>query len=282
MSSVPYAVKASFASQAQEAHRAEIAARAHYTQRITADSATLGQPKIGVGFYDFLTPTGTAPVAALRAVNPQGQADLRGGFLQWAPMDATNKILNVSARQPNQAAGAQPVLEPLTKLLVHAADSNFWGRMSVLNTSTFSGRATFSAGIAANGTTSSFAGGINVSGGTVNVQVPTTIGNGSSSIAVSYANGTTTTFQSGSTVDMQAATVRLPANLSVPPSITQTETVASNASACSTVDAPAGKMFCGLTYSQQISISNSNCNVAVTGSQWKLTACRAQCAMRCF
>jgi hypothetical protein len=281
MSSVPYAVKASFASQAQEAHRAEIAARAHYTQRITADSATLGQPKIGVGFYDFLTPTGTAPVAALRAVNPTAQADLRGGFLQWAPMDATNKILNVSARQPNQAMGAQPVLEPLTKLIVHAADSNFWGRMSVLNTSTFSGRATFSAGIAANGTTSSFAGGINVSGGTVNVQVPTTIGNGSSSIAVSYANGTTTTFQAGSTVDMRSANVQLPDSLRTP-AISQSETTAGNASACSTVNAPAGKVFCGLSSSQQVAISNSSCVVGVTGSQWTLTACRAQCAMRCF
>jgi len=188
MSSVPYAVKASFASQAQEAYRSELASRAHYAQRITADGGMLEQPKIGAGYYEFLTPAAPADVADLTSVNPTAAGDVHGGFVQWAAVNPLERVLNVSAKNPNDT-----VLKPLVKFLVHAADSNFWGRVGVLGTSAFGGRATFSDGIAATGALSTFATGVSVASGGVSVASGgVSVGNGGVNVVnggVSVASG---------------------------------------------------------------------------------------------
>jgi hypothetical protein len=108
LSSVPYAVKATFSQQAQEAHTADIAAQCHYAHRVTADTGLLSvnnQSQYGVGYYDFATPVSPGALASLSM--PTGVTN-KGGFLQWTPVNpgATSDI-TVCKRAHNSSSLAK-------------------------------------------------------------------------------------------------------------------------------------------------------------------------------
>ncbi|HET9955616.1 MAG TPA: hypothetical protein VFQ61_13975, partial [Polyangiaceae bacterium] len=261
-SSVPYAIKASFASQAQESYRSEISARANYAQRLVADGTRLDQTKLGIGYYDFETP-GSGKLSLLTAVNPTQSADVKGGFLQWTPVDSANKFMNFSTKNPSTGN-----LEPFTKLLFHAGETNVWGKFSVVDTAAFQKEAVFGRGLSvltgnvsvnadatfqrpltatntvttggmltANGGITA-ANGIKVNSGTLDVASSAAFGSTSASTAV--------TFRAGTTVDMSAAAqVILPTNTVLVPSV-KTLTASSSAS-CVTSAPAAGTTFCAIS-----------------------------------
>lgn len=319
MSSVPYAVKANFASQAQESYRSELAARAHYAQRVTADGAMLQQQQLGAGYYDFETPA-AAKIADLKAVYGPGEADVKGGFLQWAAVDPANRTLNVSAKNTSTNA-----LLPLSKFLLHATDTGIWGTLNVV------GRSTFVQGLRATGPTSTLEGGVTVSGGIATMTQGLSVSNGATlsggatvngpatltggatvtglatmNTGLTVANGITATsgtvdvqtsatfgavaggstlvaFRPGTTVDMSAATeVKLPSTVTAAPAITVTETVSNSASGCLDAQAPIGAKFCGISSSQQVSTTSGSCKVLVISGRYTLRACSAFCSARCF
>ncbi len=151
MESVPYSVKATYATQAQSAYRAEIASRSQYSQRLTADSNMLvntdGSTNLGSGFFDVQTPglngvTGT--IDALTSVFPSLAGDVSGSFFYWSPTSAdTNaKVINLTSRNM-----ATTNLEPLTRFMVHAANTNLWGKLWVGDTSWLDKRATLNGGL---------------------------------------------------------------------------------------------------------------------------------------
>lgn len=306
MSSVPYAVKASFASQAQEAYRAELASRANYAQRVTADGAMLELQKIGSGYYDFQKPADDK-IAALKAPFGSGLSDIKGGFVQWGAVAAGDKYLNLSAK--NVASGE---LEPLQMILMHAGETNLRGKLSVLDTSAFSRLATFSEGLIATGTgevnvqlpanftgattitntgaltvggASTFNGavrataGVDVTAGTAKLQSNTEFG-------VAAGASTSIKFHPGTIVDMsQAASVTLPSNVSAAPKILP-GLAAISSGACTVSAVSPNAKFCAITsmspngtgVGQGCAVINASGSVA--GLQ--LRACAAICSAACF
>jgi predicted acyltransferase (DUF342 family) len=85
---VPYALKSNYAVKAQETHKADVAAQAHYAHRITADRQTLATNSIGTGYFDFFTPgTGGNLYDAT-----QFQSYLNDGFMQWTPVQGQSSL----------------------------------------------------------------------------------------------------------------------------------------------------------------------------------------------
>lgn len=307
LGSVPYAIKASFASQAQESYRSEIAARANYAQRLVADGTRLDQTKLGLGYYDFETPASNK-LTTLTAVLPAQAADVKGGFMQWTAVDPLNKILNVSAK--NSSTG---VLEPLTKLLIHATDTNLWGKLAVNNTSNFVKQSTFVEGY-------------QVTGGSVTINAPTSVTKqvtmsnsltviGNSSVATVTAAGlitanagakvtsgsldvqtsasfgkaglsTSLAVQPGTTVDFsQATNVLMPPNQPAPAFPIQ-QLSANSPAGCTTATA-VGARFCGISMVRPLAVGALNgCWISNTPSGQPtgliLTACSANCQASCF
>jgi hypothetical protein len=79
-----YAIKASFASEAAQAHHANVAGQAHYTHRMSSDSAMLAFSKLGFGYFDFATPTETEASAVVPSADFSTFAN--SGFLLWTPV----------------------------------------------------------------------------------------------------------------------------------------------------------------------------------------------------
>jgi hypothetical protein len=93
---VPYALKSNYAVKAQETHRADVAAQAHYAHRITADRQTLATPEIGTGYFDFFTPGSGGNLYD----DTQYQSYLNDGFMQWTPVQGQSS-LHVCAKGVN-------------------------------------------------------------------------------------------------------------------------------------------------------------------------------------
>jgi hypothetical protein len=93
----PYATKTSFASLATEARHANLVGQANYAHRATADDDLLARNTIGLGYFDFFTPTAdkaTAlhPLAAFEAY-------ANSGFISWTPTrDAEALRLHIAAK----------------------------------------------------------------------------------------------------------------------------------------------------------------------------------------
>lgn len=81
LSTVPYAVKASFAQIAQKAHDADEAALAHYAFRAAADRDLNLRGATATGYFDFHTP-----------------GDSTQGYFAWAPVGADSVDLNITGR----------------------------------------------------------------------------------------------------------------------------------------------------------------------------------------
>jgi|GEM_PF-1334483 len=85
LGSAPYAIKASFASIAQQAHHANFAGQCSYAHRVTADRDLLIRSRLGTGYFDFYTPSADKALEVYG--DPADYADYEnGGFLQWTPV----------------------------------------------------------------------------------------------------------------------------------------------------------------------------------------------------
>lgn len=97
--SVPFATKATFAHQAVEANRADVAAQSHYTHRATSSASMLSGDGVAEGYFDFHTPD-DAGFLADDEFTPYED----GGFLQWTPVRTTAgegapATLNICAKE---------------------------------------------------------------------------------------------------------------------------------------------------------------------------------------
>jgi len=322
LSSVPYAIKASFASQAQESYRSEISARSNYAQRLVADGTRLDQTKLGLGYYDFETPA-SAKLQPLKDVNPSAAADVKGAFMQWNAVDPLDRVLNVSAKNATNGN-----MERLAKILLHAQETSLWGKLSVTDTSSFAKLSTFAQGFTVTDGTvlvqapstftklATFGVGLNVVDGAVNVQAPSTftkpmaLTNGANLTVTGNAtvnNGVTVTagtldaqtgatfgklntstsvfFQPGTDVDLRQATVHLPSNVQVSPNFTTTDvTVAApSATTCTNSSFVPSVKICALTKVINFAVgTDRGCTVTVAGPGAFITACGASCTARCF
>ena len=125
LSTLPYAIKATYAGLAQRAARADTAGEASYAQRAAADRDLLIRKKVGVGYFDFSTPTAKAAgdVYAGSAFLPYEE----GGFVQWSPVgDPAARRLHVVGK-----SDATDRLEPLGELVLGSATTHVKGDLTV-------------------------------------------------------------------------------------------------------------------------------------------------------
>ncbi len=99
LSSVPYAVRASYAWTARNAGSADESVISHYAYRAAAN-IDLPASGVSTGYFDFTTPS----------------SGVNAGFLRWAPIDGGN-TLTVEGKTHADGSSAQ-----LTSLTLNAAD----------------------------------------------------------------------------------------------------------------------------------------------------------------
>ncbi len=131
LSSVPYAIKSSFARSAQKAHYANEAVQCHYAHRMTADADLFTAQKIGYGYHDFHTPT---PDQVANLIDLYGDSAMSvpynyysGGYIQWTQVDPSSSNLHICA----QRVGSNGDPEPLKELVMHAVVTRTLGQMVI-------------------------------------------------------------------------------------------------------------------------------------------------------
>ena len=122
LASTPYAVKSTFASEAQQAYQADVSAQANYAHRLTADRDLFVTKELGTGYFDFYTP-GEAPMLYTPS---EFEAYENGGFLQWTPMNEQAPTLHIVAKNH----GTDQMI-PLEKLVLGANATETSGRLNV-------------------------------------------------------------------------------------------------------------------------------------------------------
>ena len=90
LSTTPYAIKATYASLAQQAQRANVAGQASYAHRATADRDMFLRKKLGAGYFDFYTHPGKDATELYDGAAYQPYED--GGFIQWTPVRDTQAL----------------------------------------------------------------------------------------------------------------------------------------------------------------------------------------------
>jgi hypothetical protein len=121
----PYAIKSSFASQAQSAHQADISGQAHYAHRVTADRDLLLRNKLGTGYFDFYTHPAEAVEALYNAEDYLEYAN--SGFIQWTPLSAEGAFaIHIVAKDPQTDE-----LRMLDRFVVAANESILRGSLTV-------------------------------------------------------------------------------------------------------------------------------------------------------
>lgn len=129
--SSPYAVRVSFAQEAQRAHRVDYAAQSFYAHRMTADRDLGERFVLGTGYFDLETPGAAAAAPLYDEQEFETYED--GGFLLWTPVrnrtanslhlagktSSTDWLANLAeivlATRSTRATGAVEVA-PLTEL----------------------------------------------------------------------------------------------------------------------------------------------------------------------
>ena len=82
----PYAVKASYAHQAENAFRANKAGQASYAHRVTADREMLLRDAVATGYFDFYSSPASTLYDLEKYVSAGVNYDPHDGFVQWAPV----------------------------------------------------------------------------------------------------------------------------------------------------------------------------------------------------
>ena len=110
LSTVPYAIKATYASLAQQTVRANIAGQAIYAHRGTADRELYLRKTLGAGYFDFYTHAAKDAVGLYTAAEYAAYAG--GGFLQWSPVrDTGARRLHLAGK--DEATGQLALLTDL-------------------------------------------------------------------------------------------------------------------------------------------------------------------------
>jgi hypothetical protein len=122
----PYAFKSSFASVSQEAYRANVAGQASYAHRMTADRDMLMRNTIGIGYFDFSTPT-AAEAVELYPTRTDFIDFENSGFVTWVPTRETT-AMKVHLGGKNHASDR---LAELTSLHVMSASTMASGDLLV-------------------------------------------------------------------------------------------------------------------------------------------------------
>ncbi len=119
LASVPYAVKSTFASQAQEAHRSDVSGQCHYAHRVTADRDMLLTNDYGTGYFDFYTRSQGDLEMFFNPMSVPAYAN--GGYIQWVPVDESYPNLHICSKDNNDN------LVPLQELMLHSNLTTFTG-----------------------------------------------------------------------------------------------------------------------------------------------------------
>lgn len=123
MSSVPFAIKATFAQSAELAKSSQRAVVADYAQRLTAERNPFNPAELGKGYFDFATPP-SANVLSKPGDDPRYAA---GGYMLWAPTATSAPMLNIASKSVE--ADAPP--GPLAGVLVHANEVRVRGAEAI-------------------------------------------------------------------------------------------------------------------------------------------------------
>jgi hypothetical protein len=141
LSTVPYAVKSTYAMAAQQAAVANRASESEITHFASADQDVYTADHLARGYYDFHSPTNAAAVAELmNAAGFGGQsvidAAVDDGYLRWTPVygRGQNKLHIVSSDGN--------VLRELTDLFLHAGETHVAGHATVSEGLTVKGDST--------------------------------------------------------------------------------------------------------------------------------------------
>ncbi len=131
LSSVPFAIKATYASLAQKAAKSNEAMQCHYAHRLTADRNLFTNKAIGKGYYDFHTPA-THQIDNLinlydSAISVPFLEYYNGGYIQWMQVDPTSTNLHICAQKDD----SQHDPMPLDELYMHAQVSRNLGQLVV-------------------------------------------------------------------------------------------------------------------------------------------------------
>ena len=126
LGTVPYAVKATFAAETSQAHKADIAIQSHYAHRVTADRDLFMSEEIGKGYFDFHTPTDASWGEELYGPGANYVPYQKDGFVQWTPVNTQNPTLHVCAK--DLATDKPAFLEHFT---IHSRTSQFRGDVVV-------------------------------------------------------------------------------------------------------------------------------------------------------
>ncbi len=131
LSSVPFAIKATYASLAQKAAKSNEAMQCHYAHRLTADRNLFTNKAIGKGYYDFHTPD-THQIDNLINLYDSGISVpyldyYDGGYIQWMQVDPTSTNLHICAQKDD----SQHDPMPLDELYMHAQVSRTLGQLVV-------------------------------------------------------------------------------------------------------------------------------------------------------
>ena len=130
LSSVPYAIKSSYAHMASKAQNANEAVQCHYAHRMTADRSLFTKKEIGVGYYDFHTPDIGYIDQLIDMYDETAMSTPYhyGGFIQWAQVDPMGSNLHICAHYPESTGST---LGRLEELVFHAAKTQSFGQMVV-------------------------------------------------------------------------------------------------------------------------------------------------------
>jgi len=137
LGSTPYAIKATYASAAQEAQKANEAAVAHYAHRATADRDMFLNSALGTGYFDFYT----HPVSDTAGIYPNsGDYDRysNGGYIQWTPV--RDPIASSKANTLHIAGKAQDdTLRELAETIVVSDQTRLSGNVVVYGNAGYPG-----------------------------------------------------------------------------------------------------------------------------------------------
>ena len=130
LSSVPFAVKSTYANTAAAADVANTAAQCHYAHRMSADAAMFKSQKLGVGYYDFHTPDIGAVQGLIDMYDTTAwsQSYEDGGFIQWMQLDTESGNLHICSQYSDDT---NRWMGRLDEVVIHSAMTKTFGHMVV-------------------------------------------------------------------------------------------------------------------------------------------------------
>lgn len=131
LSSVPYSIKSSYSVVSQTANTANTAVQCHYAHRVTADRDLFTTQQLGVGYFDFHTPTPELIgnlVDEFDTAMSVPSSYWNGGYIQWMQLAPGSNNVHICAQAANSSSET-PIR--LDTLVMHADVSHMLGELVV-------------------------------------------------------------------------------------------------------------------------------------------------------